>query len=70
MNQGRFLPKVGRTRWTLALGLALGTAFVATLFAAKPVSGHEDSQALHAESAVHMHLVLGNRSVGDFFPSR
>jgi hypothetical protein len=68
MNEGRFQPKAGATRWTLALGLAVATAVVAMLLGAKPVSGHEESQAASDES--HLHLIVGNRSVGDLFPPR
>jgi len=51
------------------MGLILGTALVAALLGVRPVSGQEEASASPAESATHLHWVLVNRSVGDFFPS-
>ena len=71
MKQTRHRPKVAGRRWTLALGLAVGTGLAVALLGARPVSGHEEAEAaLDADPAVHLHPPVGIRSVGDVFPSR
>lgn len=70
MHEDRLSSKSARGRWTVAFGLILSLALVLAALGARPVNGHEEVERSLAEPAAHMYLVIGSRSVGEFFPAR
>ncbi|HQR19261.1 MAG TPA: hypothetical protein PLE54_09310 [Burkholderiaceae bacterium] len=72
MNDGRLEHKATRMRRTLAVGLVVGAAaMAAAILGAAPRPGEDaERDPVHAEDVAQMHLVLGNRSVGELFPVR
>ena len=70
MNEGRLERRTARVRRALGFGLAIGAALTIAVFGGGQGTGRDADGEGHAEMAAQMHLVLGNRSVGELFPVR